>query len=257
MINKERLVSEMLSRKISPSVWQIHAFDELDSTNTEARRMVARGEATPAIVLADAQSNGRGRMGRSFFSPGGTGLYFSLLFESAQSPKTVLSVTSAAAVAVRRAIRRVSGIEVGIKWVNDLYLNDKKVAGILAESLLDSERHCFILGIGINLSTAEFPSDLASTAGCLDCHGRIVREALLAEILTQLCPYLEHPEDRSWLDEYRSASTVLGRRVRWMQGSVTSEGIAEEIDSLGSLLVRGDDGTLSVLSTGEITLRRC
>lgn len=256
MLDTARLSLEMTRRRPELCAWEIRAFDEIDSTNAEARRIALDGASTPVLILADSQTAGRGRMGRSFYSPRKTGLYFSILFSSGGLPDRILSMTSAASVAVLRAIRRTMGIRVGIKWVNDLYLKEKKIAGILAESMLGGEKNHFILGIGINLSTVEFPQELEASAGCLDPSARVGRELLLAEIIAELSRFLEHPEDHSWLEDYRRYSTVLGKRVVWTDAGVSREGRAEEITQDGALVVCTDDGERVTLATGEITLRR-
>ena len=168
-----------------------------------------------------------------------------------------LSVTSAAAVAVWRAIRALTGICCHIKWVNDLYFDGKKIAGILAESAVCGETQSIVLGIGINLTTESFPEELASIAGSLGDDLRISREALIAEIFAQLYPYIQDPADHSWLEDYRAASMVLGKRIRWSDTGGSMEGVAEEISPSGALIARDDEGKRYTLSTGEITLRLC
>ena len=161
----------------------------------------------------------------------------------------------AAAVAVRRAIQALTDIDCGIKWVNDLYLNEKKVAGILAESMICGKDQHVVLGIGINLSTQSFPKELQTTAGCIDLEMSLQRERLLAEIIWQMTPFLSDPSNDSWLKDYRAASTVLGKPIRWLVGEKSYEGTAEEITSTGALLVRDAYGERCELSTGEITVR--
>lgn len=257
-MNESSLLEACRRRSSELGCWKYCLFDEIDSTNSEAKRMALQGETQTALIFADAQTNGRGRRGRSFYSPPGTGLYFSILFRSAHPIREVLTVTSASAVCVMRAIRRLLGISCGIKWVNDLYLNGKKVCGILAESVLDtaSRENCFILGIGINLSTEIFPSELSSIAGCIDPSSGLSREELLAEILAELLPYLKDPTDTSWLEDYRRASTVLGKSVTWETEGKCYDGVAVDISADGALLVRSSDGKEKSLATGEITLRR-
>ena len=229
-------------------------FDEIDSTNSEAKRMAVEGKSTPALIVAAAQSAGRGRLGRSFYSPVDTGVYFSILFDAEASMETTLSITGAASVAVMRAIRRLCGKQTAIKWVNDLYLYGKKVCGILTEAVSGlSDFPKVILGIGVNLSTEVFPPALSQKAGSLG-ESALSREALIAEIVRELWPYLQNPTDQSWLDDYRAHSCVIGKEIRWGEGEGTHTGRAVGIDGRGALEVRLPDGSTEYLRTGEISI---
>ena len=145
----------------------IHRYGTIDSTNSEAKRYGLSGGAIPAVFVAREQTAGRGRMGRSFYSPNGTGLYYSMLLPLPEKTDHAVSLTAAAAVAAAEAISRVLGCEVGIKWVNDLYRDGKKVAGILCESFPYEDKRLAVIGIGINLSTQQFPEELAEVAASL------------------------------------------------------------------------------------------
>ena len=145
-------------------------YELTDSTNLQARHYVSEldGKASePVLFLAHAQTAGRGRLGRSFYSPADTGLYFSLLTSFPEKLEKILSLTALAAVAAAEQIESTFGRRVDIKWVNDLYLDSRKVAGILAESCVADTQRYIILGIGINLSTESFPDDLTIKAGSL------------------------------------------------------------------------------------------
>ena len=149
---------------------KIIEYGIIDSTNLQARRLIEGAwgeEIQPTVLLAEGQTAGRGRLGRSFYSPTDTGLYTSLIIESPSSLDKLLSLTALAAVAASEAIEAAFGINVGIKWVNDLYYNERKIAGILAESCISGTKRYIILGIGINLSTESFPDDILLKAGSL------------------------------------------------------------------------------------------
>ena len=193
-------------------------------------------------------------MGRSFYSPADTGVYFSLLYGAVGEMETALSVTSAAAVAVMRAIRRLCGKQTDIKWVNDLYLNGKKVCGILTEAIsgLGSTPQ-IIVGIGINLCTEEFPTELRGKAGSLKARG-LSRAALIAEVVQELLPYLQDPANDSWLADYRAHSCVIGRPICWKTATESCSGIATGIDRRGALEVQLPDGSTDCLRTGEISV---
>ena len=234
----------------------VYVYEELDSTNRVAKTMAGeRGDdPTPCLVVAHGQSAGRGRMGRSFYSPPGSGVYFSILLPSVSHLPDAVAVTCAASVAVMRALRRLSGRQVGIKWVNDLYYKEKKVCGILCEGATVGKEQSLVVGIGINLRSAEFPPELQEIAGSLE-DDTTSRAALIAAVYEELLPYLVNPADRTWLTDYRTCSTVLGRQVRWLREGVWQEGLAEAIDEDGALLVTDATGVSHRLCTGEITVR--
>lgn len=234
--------------------WQLRVFEEIDSTNTEAKRMAADGFEGMALIVADRQTAGRGRMGRSFYSPTQTGAYFSVLYTPTEPLSDAVRITGATSVAVMRAIRTLTGKQVGIKWVNDLYLDEKKIAGILAESVVSPEGTRVIVGIGINLCTEDFPAEIASIAGSLQTHS-ITPPHLIAATVRELIPYLDAPLDRSWLDDYRAFSTVLGRSIYWLRDGERYDGVALKIDENGALIARREDDKIEILSTGEITIR--
>ena len=247
--------ASLLERGIS-----LYSFDNINSTNSFARELFASGEGkAPALVVADSQSEGKGRMGRSFYSPSGTGIYMTLVLDVTDcDARSTVKITSASAVAVSRAIERITGKRVGIKWVNDLYLDQKKVCGILAESFVADGKRYVMVGVGINLSTKCFPTELSGIAGSLEAsvEKEVRRELVLAaccEILdtyTALCG-----GDVSYMGEYRERSVVIGRRIRFMSGERTGEGVAVSIDDSGALKVLCDGGVEISLCSGEITIR--
>lgn len=236
---------------------EVICLEEIDSTNLEAKRRILGGSTRFSLVVANRQTAGKGRMGRTFYSPEGSGVYCTLAYPVEAPMERAVSVTGAAAVAVMRAIRRLTGIQTEIKWVNDLYLNGKKVCGILAESITlpdDPTRRFMILGIGVNWYRATFPEELDSIAGSVGAEG-VDRATLISGICRELLPFLLHAEDRSWLEDYRRHSCVIGKRVRWSCGDVAAEGSAVDVDGDGALLVRTEDGDTLRLRTGEISLR--
>lgn len=230
-------------------------FPVIDSTNSEAKRYASRGEPTPALFLAEEQSAGRGRMGRSFFSPKETGIYLSLLLKIDASISDPITATTAAAVAVRQAILDVTGISTGIKWVNDLYFGEKKICGILAESFFLGDDRYLVVGVGVNLSTTDFPEELTGIAGALFSEPTDLRDTLAAEIALRLYRSLTQGDTANILVDYRAHSIVLGQRITYTQNGILREGIAEKINEYGHLLVRHNDGTETLLSSGEISLR--
>ena len=243
---------------------EILVFDELESTNLTLKKYALNGAPDGTAVFAEQQSGGRGRLGRSFFSPPGTGLYFSLLVRTSIAPDRAVMVTTAASVAVARAIDRVCGCSSQIKWINDIYLDGKKICGILSDGVVNLQNGTFdfiIVGIGINVNTPQeaFPEDLQSRAGSiLSITGKeTIREVLAAELLNQLQAVRQEMEDGSYLDEYRKRSCVIGRVVRvYGAGCDGEEAIVQSIDENGFLLAQlCATGKEILLNSGEITLR--
>ncbi|MBQ9784975.1 MAG: biotin--[Clostridia bacterium] len=251
MVSVQRLCEQLGTAQCAP---ELYVFDEIDSTNNEARRMAVDGFCGTALIAAAAQSAGRGRMGRSFYSPAQTGAYFSILYTPQTPLFDAVRITSAAAVATMRAIRALTGKQTQIKWVNDLYLDGKKVCGILAEAVSVGSTSHVIVGIGVNLCTEDFPDAIASVAGALGTR-RLSPEDLIARVYCELERYLRDPDDRTWLADYRAYSLVIGKDITWTDAGVTHAGRALAIDDNGALLVRGEDGTSHRLWTGEISVR--
>jgi BirA family biotin operon repressor/biotin-[acetyl-CoA-carboxylase] ligase len=230
-------------------------YDQTDSTNTRAKQFVIDGGRGAAVFVADSQTQGRGRMGRSFFSPGDTGVYLSLLFPVQGSLSDAVLLTSGAAVATARAIEKSIGIRVGIKWVNDLYFRGRKVCGILAESFLWEGERYVILGVGINLNTVDFPHELKNIAGSLTEGADGDRVLLTACLIEHLYEMMTVWEPKDWMEEYRSRSTVIGQPVTYWIDGTEYRGQAVAIEDDGALLVICEDGRRERLTSGEITLR--
>ncbi len=244
--------SEILKNTLCDPVF---VLPTIDSTNTEARRRILAGQERPFFLLAEHQSGGRGRMGRSFYSPKETGIYLSYAFEPADKGADALWLTTAAAVAVRQAIEAVCGIVCGIKWVNDLYLNGRKICGILAETCFLDDRQIVILGVGVNLYTKEFPEELSTVAGALMPEDPCLHSRLAAEICRNLQKLNQEPHRGIIMDDYRAHSTVLGCPIVYTEHGITYEGIADSVDEQGRLTVLRPDGGQVILAAGEISLR--
>lgn len=243
---------------------EVVVYKCIDSTNMEAKRRALDGAKEGLIVLAEEQTAGRGRRGRSFLSPTGTGIYMSFLFRpTPEQSSDIVLVTTAASVAVCRAIRNVLHEEPAIKWVNDIYLKEKKVCGILTEAVSDFESgriDTVVVGIGINYREPQggFPEEVKDIAGALCTKDDAVpRNCLAAGIINELFTLYENLSDKSYMADYKKWSNVLGKRVRFTSENNWDYGTAEDIDEDGGLIIRMEDGTEQVLRTGEITLRVC
>ena len=239
----------------------ITVAEETLSTNTALRALAEAGAPEGTVYIAQGQTGGRGRMGRSFYSPAGTGLYLSLLLRPVSwKPARAAQLTAAAAAAMCEAIREVTGKEPGIKWVNDILLDGKKVCGILTEASFSMESGVLeyaVLGLGVNVYPPEggFPKELEGVAGALlDAPGEDVRSRLAGEFLNRFLAGYEHPEDRSFLDTYRRRSVAVGREVTALSGGHERRAFAYAVDDDCRLLVRYDDCTEQALSYGEIRI---
>lgn len=258
MTPSEPLRREVLMRELENRAISVYVYENLDSTNSEAKRFALDGGDVPAVFLAEKQSAGRGRMGRSFYSPAQTGIYLSFLTEWNPLFADSVGLTAIAAVAVRRAIAQVTGISVQIKWVNDLYANGKKVCGILAESFWKERRQMVVIGVGVNVYTEEFPDALRQTAGGLLPSERGLRNRLAARIAAELYEATRRAQIGTVSDdmrEYRKNSLVLGKPIAYTENGVRYLGTAQSVDDCGRLTVLRDDGTVAVLASGEISLR--
>lgn len=242
--------------------YKIDVYKTIDSTNQEVKRQALEGAGQGLVVLAEQQTMGKGRRGRSFYSPAGTGIYMSVLFRpSPEQSKDVVLVTTAASVAICRAIRKVLNEESQIKWVNDVYFRGKKVCGILTEAVSDFESgqiDTVVVGIGINYHVPEdgFPEEIRGIAGsvCTD-ENMIPRNSLVAAVLNELFAIYEKLSEREYMEDYRRWSNVIGKDVRFTSGDGWMDAKALDIDDNGGLLVQLDNGEKKTLRTGEITLR--
>lgn len=217
----------------------IIALDCVDSTNTYLKELAAQGAAEGTVVTARSQSAGRGTGGRSFFSPEGEGLYLSLLLRPRAEPTQLLTMTGWAAVAVREAIERSSGAPCQIKWLNDIYLNGKKLCGILTE--LSPTLDWVVMGVGVNLTQTRETFDtrgLGDIATSLAAEGYPVEgEVLLQAVLEELAEmYRSFPHEKeAYLRRYRAHCMTLGRQVAWQEGV----GTATAVDGEFALVVEG------------------
>lgn len=235
----------------------IHIFDTLPSTNSTLRDLAEAGAPHGTAVIARMQTAGRGRLGRSFASPRDAGLYISMLLRCDIPTARLPLLTPYAAVAAAHAVESVSAVAVGIKWVNDLRIGEKKVAGILTEGGFSPEGGLSyaIVGIGINLLPSALPPELSGIATAIGEHTAPPSLAKMAAALLDRF-YLELPSfrDGTFLEEYRRRSVVIGRYVRATDGEREIIGIAEAIEDDGTLRLATDEGTV-FLHAGEVSIK--
>lgn len=232
----------------------IFSYKTIDSTNTQMKKLAINGGKNHSVIVSEEQSAGRGRFGRSFYSPAQKGVYMSVLLKTGDSLQNATMITIKTAVAVRRAIAKLYDIEVAIKWVNDLYYRGKKVCGILSEAISDFESgmiEAIIIGIGINISTDNFPLEIASIATSLGLQ-EANRNQFIAEILNQLFAIIDE-DFKLVLNEYRMASCVLHKQITFNQKGEQFTGLVREINDLGNLVV-SSNGAEMVLTAGEVSI---
>lgn len=233
----------------------------VDSTNNLAKQLAAAGAPHGTLVVADRQTSGRGRRGRAFVSPAGTGLYLTLVLRSALSMESAARITCAAAVAACRALERVCGKQAQIKWVNDLYYHGKKCCGILSEAAADVESggvDYIVVGIGLNLREPEggFPPEIAEIATALfEKDEPVPRCALAAAIANELMALTEALPHADFMQEYRARNFVLGHDVTILQNGQARPAKALAITDSGHLLVETPGGATEELSFGEVSIR--
>lgn len=259
VLSEEGIRLELLeSRQNFP----VKVYKIIDSTNVEARRHALEGAPHGLTIIAEEQTNGKGRLGRDFYSPAGTGIYMSILLRPQMDGTDIVLVTTAASVAVCRAVQKVLGAEPQIKWVNDVYLGDKKICGILTEAVSDFEMgkiDTVVVGIGINYRTDVFPDELKDKAGSVADGKNVPRNVLVAAVLNEFWDIYENLTEREFMEEYRRRSNVIGKEVRFLEKNRWWEGKALDIDDDGGLIVECMDENghpvIRTLHTGEITLR--
>ena len=228
---------------------------EVTSTNTVLKELAKAGEAEKTVVAADSQTMGRGRMGRSFYSPDKTGIYMSILLrESAGKNPTLL--TTLAAVAVMKGIESATGKKTQVKWVNDVMLDGKKICGILTEGAFrGSELEYAVVGIGINVSTEDFPDEFKSRAGSLG-EDSAVKEKIMTSVLDCFFDELKNMGSGKFLEFYRGRCETVGKNIKIISPNGNKrEALAVGIDSNANLIVKYPDSTKGVLFSGEVSVR--
>lgn len=264
VLEKDILLKEKIDELITDTGLETIVLEETESTNDDARRLAMEGKSN-LVVISDYQTRGKGRRGRSFLSPKGCGLYMSFLLHPTMDISKATRITCMIAVAAARAIEEVTGKYSFIKWVNDLYYNEKKIAGILTEgftSIEDGTLSHVIIGIGINMYMPPegFPEDLKDKAGVLMPEGQTstdLRNRLCASIIKNFMSMYGLGEKADFLDEYRERSNLIGGYVKVIpSGLEPLKGYAKvlSIDDEFRLVVRHDNGEEEALSTGEVSV---
>ncbi len=249
----DHLSEPAITRYLNPVI-PVYVMDTVDSALSEAKRRYADSAEKTFLLVADSQTAGRGRQGRTFYSPKGSGLYLTLAMPLQYSVSAAPSITAYAAVCVCRALEALTGKQGQIKWVNDVFLDGKKICGILTEASTSLESgliEAVFIGIGINVNPCAVPDEFRDIIGFVN-PGTPIRNRLAAEIANGLLLFEQNQS--TFLDDYRARSLSIGRRVRCTIGVETFLATAVGIDSLGGLIVRPDEGAERTLHSGEAKL---
>ncbi len=222
----------------------IQYYEITDSTNNRAKQYIKSHEFDRMLFVANEQTGGRGRLGKNFYSPKDTGIYMSFAFKSNLPLCDTVYITTASAVAVAKAIECHTSHRTQIKWVNDIYINDKKVCGILCESV----NGYIIIGVGVNVLTTDFPSDISNIATSLktDC-----KDALIESIYNNLCEIADDISNYGYIDFYRERLLWKGEQITYGEGVAT----LVDVDVKGALII-SENGQKKTLTTGEISIKK-
>jgi BirA family biotin operon repressor/biotin-[acetyl-CoA-carboxylase] ligase len=258
IITEEKIRKHLDTEKVK----EINVFRSIDSTNSGLKTLAANGAPEGTLVISENQTAGRGRRGRSFFSPDNTGIYMSLLLRPDIPVTDAVKITTSAAAAAAEAIEELTGIPSKIKWVNDIYLRRRKVCGILTEAATDIEcgrAEYVILGIGINVypPSEDFPDEIKNTAGCV-FEERIsdMRSMLAARVISYFFRYYEELEKNTFFESYKKRIMWIGEKINIISPSGTVPAFLTGINDDCGLLVKYADGTEGVVTSGEISIRK-
>lgn len=263
-VQTDILSAQGIQKYLRPEIknMDIAVMQTVSSTNSLVKEKANRGAPEGCMILANEQTSGRGRLGRSFFSPKDTGIYMSLLLRPKNYlPDQAVRITTMAAVAMCEAIEAVSDEKAGIKWVNDIFVRGKKVCGILTEGSFGLENgllEYIVLGIGINLYEPEngFQEELKSIAGAVfQAHRTDAKNRLVSEFLNHFYTYYTASNPADYVEKYRSRSLVIGRQVTFLSAKEPKNAVVLGIDDNCRLLVQYADGTSDCYSSGEISIR--
>jgi len=255
-------VALKLELKESKLIQHIEHFESVDSTNTYAKNIAAEGAVEGTLIIADEQVKGRGRLGRMWTSPKGTGIWMSLILRPDIEPIHAAKMTQIAAAAMNEAIVRVTGLDAGIKWPNDIIVSRKKVCGILTEMSAELNTvNYVVVGIGVNVNVEEFPEEIRETATSLKIESgkSLKRKDIVVEFVKQFetlyNAYIKEESLQSTLNYCRTHSVTIGQKVRIIHKNETLFGEAMDLNQDGELLVKFENGEVKPVFYGEVSVR--
>lgn len=254
----ENEIRSLLSEKASAV--KIEIVPEVASTNDELKKQAQNGKDEISVLIAEAQTGGKGSKGRSFFSPKNSGCYMSFLLRPEYTTEECTLLTTMAATAAARSIEKVTGKKTQIKWVNDVFMDGRKVAGILTEGAVSSSRTTLqwaVVGIGINISPPEkgFPDEIADIAGTIVPQNTYVKNRLIAEIINSFVDNYYNLTAKKFMEHYRKRLFFLGKEVTVIEADCSYKATAITVDSMGHLIIKTGDGNEKVLYGGEISVK--
>ena len=242
----------------------IHVYDQVDSTNTLAKRMASEGAPAGTVLIADRQTGGRGRMGRSFQSPGGFGVYLSVILRPEVPAEQIMHLTCAVAESMCTAVEEAAGFRPQVKWINDLIWEGKKLGGILTEvAVTPSGGHVdyAVVGIGINCRQrkADFDESIRQMACSVDMVSDepVDRNRLAAEMIQSLYWMDQNLflKKHAIMESYRCDCVTLGQQISVRSADKIRHGVALDLDEDGALLVAFDSGAVETVNSGEVSIR--
>lgn len=253
------LYAPHIQNGLSSLYHQIDIVDDADSTNTAIKHMSSLKEGY--VLIANQQTKGKGRNGRSFYSPKQSGIYMSIYLTPTLSMQQSLKITACVSVAIQQAIQKVYGLSAKIKWVNDIMMKDKKIAGILCEASLEMNTatlEYMVVGMGINVHQFEKPKALEGIAGSIEDFTSIKkdRNTLIKEILNTFEYYYQTINNNTFLPIYKEHSYILHQDISIIKQDSVINAKAIDINEDAYLLVRYDDNKIDTLSSGEISIRK-
>lgn len=240
---------------------ELHVFRITDSTNLQLKKLAASGAPEGTLVVSGEQTAGRGRLGRSFYSPSDSGIYMSLLLRPSLHTSDAIRITTAAAAAVAETLEELTGRKTSVKWVNDIYIENRKVCGILTEASFNVEFGGFdyaVLGIGINVyePAGGFPEEISGIAGAvLRDRAADMRNRIIAGVTERFTDYYRNIDSSSYFESYRSRIMWIGKKINIISPAGNTAAVLKDIDSECRLIVEYPDGTQGVVSSGEISIR--
>ena len=257
---KEKILSQLSTE--CPWRDTLYWFDTIDSTNSQAKRLAKQGAPQGTVLIAGTQTAGRGRMGRTFQSPDGQGVYLSVILRPNCAPTELMHLTCAVGAAMVNAVESVCNLQPQLKWINDLVFEGKKLGGILTEmSLADGIVEYAVVGVGINClqTEADFPAGITDMATSLSilCKKAIAPEQLAAAMIIHLWQMEKTllTEKHRWLAEYKANCITLGKEIQVIRGDSVAPGKALDVDADGGLVVQYADGRIETVASGEVSVR--
>lgn len=228
-------------------------LEKVDSTNTYCKELIRNGKTNDFLVISNEQTAGRGRLGRSFYSPKDVGIYMSLALRY-DDDFNLVSVTTKTALSVLEALKEFTDKTLKIKWVNDLYLDNKKVCGILTEGCYNDESKFIIIGIGINVFETEFPDELKEIASTLNIKENN-KEKIVDRIVCHILYYLFSDHNNEYIKKYKEHSNCLNKDIHYFKNDIKYFGHVIDFTEDGELVLINSENKTIVLNSGEISIK--